>query len=48
MWHYIEYTSNLVWFRVGSETVVASKNDRKHSKVQKVNTQVRIWLRYES
>lgn len=48
MCHYIEHMSNLGGFRVGSETVVASKNDRNHSEMQKVNTQVRIWLRYES
>lgn len=48
MWHYIQYVSNPMGFRVGSEIVVASKNDRNHSEMQKVNTQVGIWLGYES
>jgi len=34
--------SNLIGFRVGRETVIASKNDQNHSEMQKVNTQVRI------
>lgn len=48
MSHYIQYMSNSIGFRVGSETVVASKNYRNHSEMQKVNAQVRIWPGYES
>lgn len=48
MWHYIQCMSNPIGVRVGSETVVASKSDRNHSEMQKVNTRVKIWLGYES
>lgn len=46
--HCIHYMSSPTGFRVGNETAVASENDRNHSEMQKVNTQIRIRLGYES
>lgn len=49
--HCLHYMSSPTGFRVGSETsetVVASENDRNNFEMQKVNTQIRMWLGYES
>lgn len=48
VWHYIQYISNPVRLRAGSEALVATENNREHSEMKTINPQARIWLGYGS